>query len=236
MKKNKKTSEKTVNTAGLISNRKISSCMTHRSDIIWIDSMASPEEVIAVFDSHPRFSFFPVCSQTIDTVRGCIKARSFLSAYIKNPQVSLTDLLTAPVFIPETVSIEKAITFLGGQKTGIALIIDEYGGIEGLVTKDSLISELFDELSLAAGNVPKDMLVHTDGSRHISGSISISELAYLGIAVPSSEEYTTLAGYILTLTNALPQEQETIRDGTYQYVIEQLVGKRIEKVHITALQ
>lgn len=216
--------------------KRIGTCMTHRSDIIWIDITETAQDILALIKSHSEFQYFPVCAGKIDTVIGILNARDYLQASLETPVTNLQKLLQKPVFIPETLTVTRALGILKQHKSNSACIIDEYGGIEGFITKNGLLTLLLEESVNALGGSEQTLLKQADGAVIISGQISLDEVQSLHILEDiertPNEEYYTLAGYLLTLTDAIPQQGDVIDTGSYLCTVVGMNGQRIEQVSI----
>ncbi len=220
----------------LSANRRIGSCMTHRPDIIWIDSRMKQEEILRLVRQYPLFNFFPVCSETVDAVSGVLRVRDFLESLLETPWPGLKNLVKKPVYLPETVTILKALENLQNTDCRMAFIIDEYGGIEGLVTRNSLVNELLEEVSPLTEE-DADMFRREDGSWLIGGQVRMEELADQFKLPPleNTHDYHTLAGYILSVKGSIPHTGDRIPCGRYLCEIVDMDGHRIDKVLISEL-
>jgi putative hemolysin len=205
--------------------------MTHRSDIVWIEATSHKDEILALLRENPRLDHFPVCSKTVDSVVGILTARDFLDSLIESGEAHLRTLVTKPVYLPETVTIAKALSTLSDAESPLALIIDEYGGIEGLITREHLISELAGEFLGEGETEDADVFQREDGSYLIGGQTRMDDLASC-IELPPEDnaDYYTLAGYLLALNGSIPKTGDRIEAGDYVCEIVDMDGHRIDKV------
>ena len=216
--------------------RKIGSCMTYRSDIVWIDITDKSQDILALIKIHKNFDYFPVCAGKIDAVIGIVSARDYLQSRLETPPPNLQKVLTKPLFIPESQTVKHTLELLDRHNTHTACVIDEYGGIEGFVTKDGLLDSLFTGSFKINGNSKQQQLTQADGSLVISAQMSLDEVQALGllddIERSSAEEYYTLAGYLLAHLDAIPQQGDNIDIGSYICTILTMNGQRIDQVSI----
>ncbi len=222
----------------LPARRRLGSCMTHRSDIIWIDSGATVPEISAILSAHPQHSHFPVCASTIDNIQGVLPVRAFLEALSRTEMPPLKALLRKPVFLPETVTIVKALTALRAEDCRMVFIIDEYGGIEGLITRNGLVGEILEDLSAENGTDDQNIFRREDGSWLVDGQVSMDEIRekrILETEEAADHEYHTLAGYLLSASGSIPHTGDRIRSGKHLCEIVDMDGHRIDKVLITDL-
>lgn len=216
----------------LPSQRRLGSCMTHRSDILWIDSTMKKDEILHFITAHPEFSLFPVCSNTVDSVLGVLPARVFLASLLEPVWPGIKSLLKKPVYVPETVTILKTFLMMDEVDCRMAFIIDEYGGIEGMVTRNGIISELLEEISDQEQDDDPDIFRRDDGSYLVGGQVRMDEIRDQ-FTLPDAEgshEYYTLAGYILSINGSIPKTGDRIIAGNYICEIVDMDGHRIDKV------
>jgi len=216
--------------------RKIGSCMTYRSDIVWIDITDKSQDILTLIKIHKNFSYFPVCAGKIDAVIGIVSARDYLQSRLETPPPNLQQILTKPLFIPESQTIKHTLELLNEHNTHTACVIDEYGGIEGFVTKNSLLNSLFNRSVQTTSNTEQQQHAQADGSFVISAQMSLDEVQTLGllddIERTPTEEYYTLAGYVLAHLGAIPQPGDSIDTGSYICTVLTMNGQRIDQVAI----
>ena len=210
--------------------------MTYRSDIVWIDITDKSQDILALIKIHKNFDYFPVCAGKIDAVIGIVSARDYLQSRLETPPPNLQTVLTKPLFIPESQTIKHTLELLNEHNTHTACVIDEYGGIEGFITKNGLLNSLFNRNIQAADNAKQQRRTLSDGSLVISAQMSLDEVQALhlleDIERPPTEEYYTLAGYVLARLGAIPRPGDSIETGAYIFTVLSMDGQRIDKIAI----
>ncbi len=220
----------------LPANRRLGSCMTHRSDIVWIESSMKKDEILQIVLSHGEFNQFPVCSLTVDSVLGVLSARQFLVSLLEPVWPGLKPLVKKPVYLPETVTILKTLSMLEETDCALAFIIDEYGGIEGIATRNGIIEELLEEISDEETDEESGIFRREDGSALVDGQVRMEEIREefdLPDADCGTHEYYTLAGYLLSVNGSIPKTGDRIQTGRYLCEIVDMDGHRIDKVLVT---
>lgn len=216
--------------------RKLGSCMTRRSDIVWIDTASKKAGILEAVLAHSEFSHFPICSNTVDNVLGVLPARTFLASLQETPWPGLKALAKKPVYLPETVTVENALKTIAASDSRMAFIIDEYGGIEGLVTRNGLMTELLSDLSPEGADDDGDIFRRDDGSYLVGGQVRIDAIAELfgfSESDEGSRDYYTLAGYLLSINGSIPKTGDILRAGDWNYEIVDMDGHRIDKVLVS---
>lgn len=216
--------------------RKLGASMTHRADIIWINTSMKKENIRDLIVAHPEFSWFPVCAGTVDSIVGVLSARKFLESLLSPEWCGLKALVTKPVYLPETVTLVKTLSALANAKSDLAFIIDEYGGIEGIITRNGIVRELIEEACDDFLDDDPDIFRREDGSYLVGGHIRMDELTEIfdfPDAKENGHEYYTLAGYLLSLNGSIPKTGDHIMASSYHFEIVDMDAHRIDKVLIT---
>lgn len=213
--------------------------MTHRPDIVWIDSVSTPAEIRAILNAHPDFTQFPVCSGSVDKVLGVLSVRHFLESLLLPAWPGLRETVKKAVFLPETVTIARALRSLDDDSCRLAFIIDEYGGVEGMITRNGLVQELLEEARSPTETENSEVVKRDDGSWLIDGLVRMEEVREL-FSLPDTGtgngEYYTLAGYLLTLNGSIPKPGDTIESGDFRFEIAGMDGNRIDRVIVTPIE
>jgi len=213
------------------SERQVKDLTVPRPEVVALD-MATPLEDILHTVETTRYTRFPVFRGTLDNVAGILHGKD-LMPYIHSPRAfRLSQLLRRPVFIPDTAKMDNAIRMLQNAQTHMGIVVDEHGGVQGIVTVEDLIEQIVGEIQ-DEHDVEVDAVVsHVDGSSLIDASISVRELnERLSLEIPESSQYITLAGFLLRQSGKLLKEGDEVVWNGHTFRIEQVMGRRIMKVH-----
>jgi putative hemolysin len=213
------------------SERQVKDLTVPRPEVVALD-MATPLEDILHTVETTRYTRFPVYRGTLDNVAGILHGKD-LMPYIHSPRAfRLSQLLRKPVFIPDTAKMDNAIRMLQNAQTHMGIVVDEHGGVQGIVTVEDLIEQIVGEIQ-DEHDVEVDAVVsHADGSSLIDASISVRELnERLSLEIPESSQYITLAGFLLRQSGKLLKEGDDVVWNGHTFRIEQVMGRRIMKVH-----
>jgi putative hemolysin len=213
------------------SERQVKDVTVRRPEIVALEMGTPFEEILQTVET-TRYTRFPVYRGTLDNVAGILHGKD-LMPYIHSPRTfRLSQLLRRPVFIPDTAKLDNAIRMLQNAQTHMGVVVDEHGGVQGIVTVEDLIEQIVGEIQ-DEHDVEVDAVVsHADGSFLIDASISVRELnERLLLDIPASSQYITLAGFLLRQSGRLLKEGEEVLWNNHTFRVEQVMGRRIMKVH-----
>ena len=212
--------------------------MTPRSDMDALDIESTDGEILEMIQETGR-SRFPVYEESVDTILGILNVRDYLLDRNAGKNTALKDLLRPAYFVPETMKADNLFKEMQKEKVHIAVVVDEYGGTEGIITMEDLLEEIvgniYDEFDKAE---QPEIVPLGENQWRIAGSTPISTLVDdLELPLPESDDYDTLGGLIVTRLNAIPKDGEQFDmeiDGVALH-IEKIEDHRIESVVATLL-
>ena len=194
----------------------------------------SADEVKSII-AEEKFSRYPVIGKDINDIRGVLYAKDFYNILSKTGSVETHKIIKPPMFIPETMKISILLREMQKKRIHMAIVIDEYGAVSGLVTLEDLLEEIVGEIR-DEYDTESPVIRLSDGSMVIDASISVSDLHEdYDIDIPESPEYETLGGFIVTYLQRIPKAGDIVEmDGKKLRVLE-MVGQRIAKVKMEEL-
>jgi putative hemolysin len=183
-----------------------------------------------------KFSRYPVIGKDLNDVRGILYAKDFYNILSRAGRVEINKIVRPAFYIPETMKISILLREMQRRRVHMAIVIDEYGGVSGLVTLEDLLEEIVGEIR-DEYDVESPVIHLSDGSMIIDASISVRDLIDdYGIEIPVSPEYETLGGFIVTQLQRIPEKGDTIDlNGKALRVIE-MVARRIAKVKLEKIE
>ena len=212
--------------------------MVPRTEVDFLDSGLSINEAreLAVKLGHSRF---PVIRGTSDEVIGFIHVRDLINPSLDSSSDSILELVRNVLFLPGSKGVLPALTEMRTKRQHIAIVLDEYGGTDGIVTLENLvesfIGEIHDEYDLptdtANGDVANE-LSKTNGEIFADGLISISDLAESSNIVVPEGPYETLSGFLMHYLGRIPKTQDIVRLNGIRFTVVDMVGKRVGQVRI----
>ena len=214
--------------------RPVREVMTPRTDIDWIDIDCARDEIREALSTTPH-SRLPVAEGSVDNIVGVVSTRDMLSALLDGKDIDVRSLTrTAPV-IPDLMDAMDALAVLRSADVPLALVHDEYGHLDGIVTPGSILAALAGAFAndLDEGEDPP-VVERDDGSWLVSGAASADLLSdRLGVSMPHERDYSTVAGFALSVLKKIPETGETFRFDGYRFEVVDMDGRKIDKLLIS---
>ena len=214
-----------------LADRPVRELMTPRTELHWIELGASDAELRAAIRESPH-SLLPVADGSPDNIVGVLKVREVLALFLSRKKVSIADLMKKAEVIPDQLDAMDALRLLQQSGVSIALVHDEYGHLEGVVTPADLLEAIVGNFASHQDEGDGPMIVdREDGSLLIAGALPADALAgRLGIELPDAREYATAAGYVLSVLKHLPKEGEHFTDQGWRFEVVDMDGLKIDKL------
>ncbi|MEH2423099.1 MAG: hemolysin family protein [Nostoc sp.] len=216
-----------------LGDRPVSYLMTPRPDIVWLDLEDSADENRQkMVDS--AYSRYPVCQGGLDNVLGVIPVTDLLARSFRGEPLDLTVGLRQPVFVPESTRGLKVLELFKQTITHMALVVDEYGVIQGLVTLNDIMSEIVGDVPSTDGQDQPQAVQREDGSWLLDGMLPVEEfLELFGMEEWQSEErgsYQTLGGFVITNLARIPAAADYFEWQSMRIEVMDMDGNRVDKV------
>jgi putative hemolysin len=214
-------------------DRQLRSLMTPRTEIVWLDVNADEATIrqTVLGSGHARF---PVCDGSIDRVIGIVLARELLAEMATGRPLDLRALARPALLLPESMLALRALERF--KQTGIqgALLVDEFGGIEGLVTIIDMMEAIVGDIPSVSEIAEPPIVQREDGSWLVDGQLDVEELRELLDVnqLPDESDFHTLGGFVMTRLNRLPRVGDTFAWGDYRFEVVDMDGNRVDKVWV----
>ncbi|KLI64794.1 hemolysin family protein [Aurantiacibacter marinus] len=217
-----------------LQDRPVRELMTPRTELDWLDINASEEEMRQAIADSPH-SLLPVADGSADKVLGVLKVRELLALLITGETVVLADLLRKTEVVPDQLDAMDALRTLQQSGTGMAMVHDEYGHLDGIVTTADLLSAIAGDFASHQDEGDTPMITEReDGSLLVSGAMSADALEErLGLELPEGREFATAAGYALFVLKHLPTEGEHFTDQGWRFEVVDMDGRKIDKLLVS---
>ena len=217
-----------------LADRPVRELMTPRTELDWLDVAADEKEIRATINASPH-SLLPVAEGSPDRMLGVVKVRDVLARMLAGEPVRLAELIRKAEVVPDQLDAMDALRMLQQSGTGMAMVHDEYGHLEGVVTPADLLAAIAGKFVSHQDEGDEPMVVERDdGSLLVSGAMPADALAErLGLDLPEDREFATAAGYVLSVLKKLPLEGESFTDQGWRFEVVDMDGRKIDKLLVS---
>ncbi len=219
-----------------LGDRRVSAVMTPRTEIVWLDREASAEEIRHTITTsvHSRFL---VADGSLDNILGVVHAKDLLAHILSGQTLDVSATLQQPLYVPESMRALKALELFKQSATHIALVIDEYGGIQGLVTPTDILEAIVGDLPEAGEQLELLAVRREDGSWLLDGMLPVDEFKDLfdldGLPGEDQGIYQTLAGFVIMQLGRIPVVADYFEWEGLKIEVVDMDGNRVDKVLVT---
>ncbi len=218
-----------------VGDQRVGAIMTPRLDIEWVDVDAAGDALREFLSGHSHGQFV-VCTGSLDNVLGTVRAAEMLSVAMKNSPITLRSLIKEPLFVPDSMGIFKLLEALKASHRHLAIVLDEFGAVEGLVTVTDLLEAFVGSLPTDAA-AERAMVRRADGSWLIDGAAPIDDVTIeLGLDdLPEGESgtYHTFGGFVMARLGHVPRTADVCDWGGMRFEVIDMDGRRIDKVLVS---
>jgi putative hemolysin len=213
-----------------LGDRPVRAIMTPRREVDMIDLTADPEDIRRAI-AQSVHSRLPAHAGTPEEMLGVIQAKDLLDAYLRGERPDIRAHARPAPNVPDTADALDVLDVIKGSPVHMALVHDEYGQFEGVVTNADILEAIAGAFRTDEGSVEPDAVQRDDGSWLISGSMPADEMAdRLSIALAADRSYHTAAGFVLSQFGHLPEVGESFNSQGWRFEVVDLDGRRIDKI------
>lgn len=221
-----------------LSDKRVNALMSPRSDIDWL-VVDDPIRTIRNKLNSGGHSHYPVCRDSLDSVIGIVKASDVLIDYLVDEKIDLKKSLHKPLFVPESMPALKLLELFKKSGIHMALVIDEYGSIKGLVSLTDVLEEIVGDIPDIDDLEEQEITKHDENSWLVNGVLPIEEFKdFFHIKKIPSEKtgvYHTIGGFVMNRLGKIPITGDKTEWGEYRFEIVDMDGNRIDKILVTRL-
>ncbi|MCL0102232.1 hemolysin family protein [Dehalococcoidia bacterium] len=208
--------------------------MTPRTEISWIREEATLAEFLRIYTEEPH-TRFPVCRGEVDNVRGLLYAKDVLKAFAErklSDEDPIVPLMRSAYFYPESKPVDDLFVEMRSASTQMVMLVNEHGGIAGLLTMKQLVAEIVGPIDEEEEEVNEAEVEDIDDHTVlVDAGMRVEEAnERLGIGLPEGEDYDTLAGLVLNVLGHVPRQGEFVRQGDVSLVVTKMKGVKIERL------
>lgn len=229
-----KEERKLINQVFEFSETTVKEAMIPRTEIMAISATATLEEIAQAFRRH-GYSRLPVYRDSLDDILGVIHSKDVMQYLLLRPKFfKMERVLKKPMYVVDTARLEDVLRQMQVGKSHFGFVVDEHGGVEGIITLEDLLEEIVGDISDEHDEeVNEQIQKQPDGSYVLDGGLAVRDLnRRLHLEVPASDAYTTVAGFLLSEAGEILNEGETVRFNGHVFRVEKVDKRRIVKVRM----
>ena len=233
-----KEERKLINRVFEFSETTVREAMIPRTEIVAIPASSSLDQIAKAFREH-GYSRLPVYGESLDDMRGVLHGKDIMQyLLVKERMFKLDRVLKKPFYVVDTARLEDVLRQMQKEKFHFGFVVDEHGGVEGIITLEDLLEEIVGDISDEHDEEVNDQIFpQPDGSYILDGGIAVRDVnKRLDLHLPVSEGYTTIAGFLMSESGELLKEGESVRFNGHIFHIEEVDKRRIIKVRMEKSQ
>ena len=218
-----------------LSDTTVKEIMVPRTDTIFVEADASKEEILACIcgSEHSRY---PVYQDTVDNVIGILHVKDALNALVNNKPFNIHELAREPFFVPVSKKIDDLLRELKRKKIHLAVVVDEYGWVSGIVSMEDIIEEIIGDIQDEFDQETEDVVKLGEGIWQCDGRVNLEFLVEeTGLELPVND-FDTLGGFVFDLFGKIPVKNEKTSYKEYEFIIQEMDGHKINSIKIVTIK
>ncbi|HEU4934503.1 MAG TPA: hemolysin family protein [Pyrinomonadaceae bacterium] len=211
--------------------------MVPRTEMAAIPNTCNLEQITKAFDQH-RYSRLPVYRESFDDVCGFIHSKDVMPYLLHPEKFKLEDVLQPPLYVVDTARLEHVLRQMQKAKMHFGFVVDEHGGLEGIITLEDLLEEIVGEISDEHDEEVNEQIMRIDEKTfQLAGGLAVRDLnRRLKLSVPESESYTTIGGFLMTEAGHVLKPGEVVQHDSLVFKIERVEKRRVMRVKLEIQQ
>jgi len=214
-----------------LSETTVKEVMVPRTDTVFLSADDSKEELYTRI-SESEHSRFPVYKDTVDNVIGILHVKDVLKTLVEDKPFNINELVRKPFFIPVSKHIDDLLRELKRKKVHIAVVVDEYGGVSGIVSMEDIIEEIIGDIQDEFDHETEDVVDLGDGTWLCDARVNLDFLAEETNLELPIDDFDTLGGFVFDLFGKIPVKNEKIEYKDYDFIIQEMDGHKINSIKI----
>ncbi|HEU4767567.1 MAG TPA: hemolysin family protein [Pyrinomonadaceae bacterium] len=207
--------------------------MVPRTEMAAIPSTCDLEQITKAFDQH-RYSRLPVYRETLDDVCGFVHSKDVMPYLLHPEKFKLEDVLQPPLYVVDTWRLEHVLRQMQKAKAHFGFVVDEHGGLEGIITLEDLLEEIVGDISDEHDEEVNEQITEIDKTTYVlDGGLAVRDLnRRLKLSVPESEAYTTIGGFLMTKAGHVLKAAEVVQYDSLIFKVERMEKRRVMRVRL----
>ncbi|MCL2800926.1 MAG: hemolysin family protein [Treponema sp.] len=214
-----------------LSDTTVKEVMVPRTDTVFLSAEDTKEELLTLI-SESGHSRFPVYKDTVDNVIGILHVKDVLKTLVENKPFEIKELVRKPFFVPVSKHIDGLLRELRRKKTHIAVVVDEYGGVSGIVSMEDIIEEIIGDIQDEFDHETEDVVELGKGMWLCDARVNLEFLAEQTNLQLPIDDFDTLGGFVFDLFGKIPVKNEKIEYKEHDFIVQEMDGHKINSIKI----
>ncbi len=222
-----------INKVFEFSETTVKEAMIPRTEIIAVPESSKFDEIATAFQEH-GYSRLPVFRDSLDDIAGFVHSKDLVAYSNRTRSFKLADVIHKPNYVVDTARLEDVLRQMQKEKFHFGFVVDEHGGVEGIITLEDLLEEIVGDISDEHDvEVDEQIAPQSDGSYLLDGGLAVRDLnRRLELNLPISEGYTTIAGFLMSEAGQILDEGQTVAFNGHRFTVEKVEKRRIKRVRM----
>jgi CBS domain containing-hemolysin-like protein len=211
--------------------------MVPRTEMAAISDTCTLPQITKAFEQH-QYSRLPVYHETLDDVIGFIHSKDAMPYMLQPENFKLSDVLRPPLYVVDTARLEDVLRQMQKAKMHFGFVVDEHGGLEGIITLNDLLEEIVGDMSDEHDEEVNEQITQVSDQRYLlAGALAVRDLnRRLKLSVPESETYTTVGGFLMTEAGHVLKPGETVKHNGLLFKVDRVERRRVMRVQLEILK
>lgn len=221
-----------------LDERIVGAALTTGSDVVFLDVRDSVDRNREKLREHPH-TVFPLCDRGLDHVLGFVRSTRVLEQLLNGRELDLPALAEPPLFVPETMTLMRLLEQFKRTRLPLALVVDEFGDVEGLVSLTDVIASIVGDLPAEPGEEPR-IVRRDDGSALVDGALDLDTVVHALeadslLSAEDREHYHTLGGFVMLALGRVPRTGDVFERGGYRFEVVDMDANRVDRVLVSRI-
>ena len=215
-----------------LGEHRVAEVMVPRTEIVAVNANAPLDDIVELIQKR-RFSRMPVYRDSLDNINGLIYSKDIITYWGARFPFHIHQVLRKVYYLPDTAKVEQALEQMQKESVHMAIVVDEHGGVEGIVTIEDLLEEIVGELKDETDDIADRIQQLSDGSFLLDAGTPVKELneeEAVTFTLPEEPDYNTVAGFVLTRLGRIPVEGEEIQVDSVLLTVDKVADRRILRI------
>ncbi|MGL4987107.1 MAG: hemolysin family protein [Treponemataceae bacterium] len=217
-----------------LSETSIKEVMVPRIDVVFVSLEMKKDELLKAIAESGN-SRFPVNSGSIDNVVGVLHVKDLIVAFANQQEIDIEKVMRKPFFVPESKKIDSLLREFRRRHVHIAIVVDEYGGISGIICLEDIIEEIVGDIQDEFDNEREDIIALENYTWLCDARVDLDDLNEAMESELPQEEFDTLGGFVFDLFGKIPVKYEKVTWKDFEFIIQEMEGHRINQIKIIKL-